>query len=216
MVAGRDLNRMDGERRRYRSQVVGYCWQRSALNLAGELTARQNVEVAMLAGGRRNVGARSRELLDRMGVVHVAHRLPLELTGEEAQRLALAVALANGPRLLLADEPTAELDGPSAERLLADLGAHLRETRTGAVLVTHDRHVERHVDRVIRIRDGRTSTETRRADSADGATELVIMDRAGRLQVPAEYVERLGLGDRVRLVREADHVRIFPAGDESA
>jgi ABC-type lipoprotein export system ATPase subunit len=210
-VAGHDLGRMgDAERRRYRRDVVGYCWQRAALNLAPDLTTRQNVEVPMLAGGRSGTGAAADELLERLRLARVAGRRPASLTGEEAQRLALAVALANRPRLLLADEPTAELDSPTAGRLLEDLVDLLRELEAAAILVTHDRHVERHVDRVVRIRDGRTSTEWRGSEERD-ADELVLLDRAGRLQIPRDYVRALGLKDRVRMVLEGDHIRILPA-----
>jgi ABC-type lipoprotein export system ATPase subunit len=210
LVAGRDLGRMgDRDRRRYRRDVVGYCWQRAALNLAPDLTARQNVEVPMIAAGGA-AGNDAAGLLDRLRLAHVAGRRPAALTGEEAQRLALAVALANRPRLLLADEPTAELDSPTARRLLEDLADLLRELGTAAILVTHDRHVERHVDRVVQIRDGRTSTEWRGSEDRD-ASELVLLDRAGRLQIPREYVRALGLTDRVRMVLEADHIRILPA-----
>jgi putative ABC transport system ATP-binding protein len=210
-VGGRELGRLsDGDRRRYRREVVGYCWQRPERNLARDLTVRQNVEVPMLAGGSDGRGVRRRadELLERLGIAGLAGHRPLGLTGEEAQRAALAVALANGPRLLLADEPTAELDSPAARRLLEDLADLLRDLGAGAILVTHDRHVEQHVDRVVQIRDGRTSTEWRAGGRQ--ATELVLLDRAGRLQIPREYVRQLGLGDRVRMVLEEDHIRILP------
>jgi len=212
VVAGRELGRLDErERRRYRRDLVGYCWQRPELNLSGDLTVRQNVEVPMLSGGAggRDVRRRAGELLARLGVAEIAGRRPLGLTGDEAQRAALAVALANRPRLLLADEPTAELDSPAARRLLEDLTDLLRDLGAGAILVTHDRHVERHVDRVVQIRDGRTSTEWRGSERDQGA-ELVLLDRAGRLQIPREYVRRLGLRDRVRMVLEDDHIRILP------
>jgi ABC-type lipoprotein export system ATPase subunit len=209
-VAGRDLGRMgDRERRRYRRDVVGYCWQRAALNLAPDLSVRQNAEVPVLAGGHATRDWVA-ELLARLGLAAVARRRPAALTGEEAQRLALAVALANRPRLLLADEPTAELDSPTARRLLEDLVDLLRELDAAAILVTHDRHVERHVDRVVQIRDGRTSTEWRGSEDRD-ASELVLLDRAGRLQIPRDYVRALGLTGRVRMVLEADHIRILPA-----
>lgn len=122
------------------------------------------------------------------------------------------MALANRPRLLLADEPTAELDGETARGLLRDLTALLHAQGTAAVMVTHDRQLARHVDRVIQIRDGRTSTETRwvEQDGSMVADELVIMDRAGRIQLPRAYIDRLGLGERVRLHLEPGAIRILP------
>lgn len=217
LVAGHDLNRMqDAERKRYRRDVVGYCWQRAGRNVAAELTGRQNVEVPLLAGGvpGREVHRRSAEVLDRLGIGHVADQRPAALSGDEAQRLALAVALANRPRLLLADEPTAELDTPTGRRLLDDLVFALRELRAAAILVTHDPNVERHVDRVVRIRDGRISTESRRNDTpTEPSEELVVLDRAGRLQIPKDYLRRLGLRDRVRVKLDRDHIKILPSDD---
>jgi putative ABC transport system ATP-binding protein len=215
-VAGHDLARMDDrERDRYRREVVGYLLQHSLANLALDLTVMQNVQVPMIAGGPRRRGARARRLLEKLGLGAQARLRPAQLTGAEAQRLALAVALANEPRLLLADEPTAELDGANARELLVDLTSLLRELGTAAIMVTHDQQLERHVDRVIQIRDGRTSTERRWLARPNGdrevADELVILDRAGRLQLPRAHVEKLGLRDRVRVHLEADSIRITPA-----
>jgi ABC-type lipoprotein export system ATPase subunit len=215
-VAGHDLARMDDrERDRYRREVVGYLLQHSLANLALDLTVLQNVQVPMIAGGPRRRGARARKLVEKLGLGAQARLRPAQLTGAEAQRLALAVALANEPRLLLADEPTAELDGANARELLVDLTSLLRDLGTAAIMVTHDQQLERHVDRVIQIRDGRTSTErrwlARPNGDRDAADELVILDRAGRLQLPRAHVDKLGLRDRVRVHLEADSIRITPA-----
>jgi ABC-type lipoprotein export system ATPase subunit len=215
-VAGHDLARMDDrERDRYRREVVGYLLQHSLANLALDLTVLQNVQVPMIAGGPRRRGARARKLLEKLGLGGQARLRPAQLTGAESQRLALAVALANEPRLLLADEPTAELDGANARELLADLTSLLRDLGTAAIMVTHDQQLERHVDRVIQIREGRTSTERRWLARPNGdrevADELVILDRAGRLQLPRAHVEKLGLRDRVRVHLETDSIRITPA-----
>jgi len=216
-VAGHDLARMpEPERERYRRQVVGYVWQHSRVNLWPELTAAENVQVPMLSGGipGREHARRARRLLEAMVLAERADRRPAQLSGGENQRLALAVALANQPALLLADEPTAELDSTTARGLLGDLATLLKDTGTSAIMVTHDRQLEQFVDRVIQIRDGRTSTETRWRETEAGyaSDELVIMDRAGRLQLPRAHVEKLGLRERVRVHMEDDHLRIYPEG----
>jgi ABC-type lipoprotein export system ATPase subunit len=209
-VAGWDLTQLNpSERDRYRRDVAGYLWQHSMLNLTPELSAFDNVQVPLLASrrSRRERREHVRALLAAMGLDQRLDHSPAQLSGGEQQRLALCVALANQPSLLLADEPTAELDSATAAAILADLRELQSQLGTTIVMVTHDRHVERHVDRVIRIRDGRTSTETRyRRDVAD---ELVILDRAGRLQLPKAHVEALGLKDRVRVRREGDRLVIL-------
>src|SRR5216683_2543372 len=114
------------------------------------------------------------------------------------------------PQVLLADEPTAELDRATADHVLRDLRQLLRESGSAAVIVTHDASVERHADRVIQIRDGRTSTETRWLEQAGEvvADELLIMDRAGRIQLPRAYVERLGARGLIRAHLEGDEIRL--------
>jgi ABC-type methionine transport system ATPase subunit len=179
-----------------------------------ELTAHENVQIPMVAAHvpRRERRRRAEWLLDRLGLGERVGNRPSQLSGGEQQRLALGVALANQPRLLLADEPTAELDEETALTILEDVRRIQREDRTTVIMVTHDTRVERFVDRVLRVRDGKTSTETRWVENAGrvAADELVIMDRAGRLQLPPAHVRALGLGARVRVHLEADHIRIQP------
>jgi putative ABC transport system ATP-binding protein len=213
-VATWDLTQLDeAQRAAYRRQVVGYVWQRAQLGLVSELTAFENVQLPMVAAGRPwgERRLRASELLAAVGLRDRWAQLPAQLSAGEQQRTALAVALANQPSVLLADEPTAQLDSETARGILADLRRLQRDLGLTCVIVTHDRQVTGHVDRVVMIRDGRTSTETRRAPDGIRAEELVIMDRVGRLQVPRALIDATGLGGRVRLVRQGRGVLILPA-----
>lgn len=141
------------------------------------------------------------------------------MSGGEQQRVAIAVALANSPRVLLADEPTGELDVRTSHEVFDALRTANRELGTTVVVVTHDPTVSDQVERTVAIRDGRTSSEVlrRRGEDEDAPTvaqEYAVMDRAGRVQVPQEYREALALTHRVRLALETGHVGIWPAAPE--
>ncbi len=211
-VAGWDLGSLSGGARdAYRRDVIGYVWQSAALNLTPELTADENLQLPLLAAGKSQAHRRSRanELLESFGLTGRRDHLPAEMSGGEQQRLALGVAVANRPRVLLADEPTAELDRASARHVLESIRALRDREGTTVVMVTHDHEVEHHVDRILRIRDGRTSTET-----TAGAGELLILDPAGRLQLPKSVLDATRLGARVRVRAEGGRVIIEPPEDD--
>ncbi|HEY2549520.1 MAG TPA: ABC transporter ATP-binding protein [Streptosporangiaceae bacterium] len=219
-VAGHDLAVMNARQRlAYRRSTVGFIWQQTSRNLLPYLTAEQNVTLPMRLGGtrRRARNTRAGELLDVLGVAHCAGRRPEQMSGGEQQRTAIAVALANDPRVLLADEPTGELDSATAADVFGALQTANTELGVTVLIVTHDPAVSSVVRRVIAIRDGRTSTETLRRErtGADGqmsdhAVEYAVLDRAGRLQLPREMTESLGMRDRVRLEAEPDHIGVWP------
>jgi peptide/nickel transport system ATP-binding protein len=216
-VAGWDLLRMnDRQRVTYKRQVVGFVWQQPARNLLPYLSARENVELPMQHRGVK-ANARERRALELLEVVGLADRVdfrPERLSGGEQQRAALAVALANNPPLLLGDELTGQVDSASAMRVIDALMAINRAFGTTAVIVTHDPLVASRVDRVVTIRDGRTSTEIRRRrERGDGRVEeqeWVILDRVGRLQLPRAYVNTLEMQERVKIHLEPDHVSVWP------
>ncbi|MEO8273575.1 MAG: ABC transporter ATP-binding protein [Chloroflexota bacterium] len=225
VVAGHVLGEMDRrERADYRRRVIGFVWQQTARNLLLYLTARQNVELPMLLNGlgRPEREARAADLLARVGLSERADHRPERLSGGEKQRVAIAVALANEPSVLLADEPTGELDTGTAHEVFDLLRTVNQELGVTIVVVTHDPLVSEQVSRTIRIRDGRTSSETlrRSATSDEGehhviSEEYAVLDRVGRLQLPRAHVEALGLERRVRLALEADHISVWPDRDRS-
>jgi len=216
-VGGRDLLALgDAELATYTRHMVGFVWQQTGRNLLPYLTALKNVELPMLVAGagRRLRKTRAHELLGEVGLSHRASHKLTALSGGEQQRLALAIALANDPPLILADEPTGELDVRTAQQIF-DLFARLAdELRKTVVIVSHDPGIKEHVRRVIGIRDGRTSTETVRhqpqgvVDDEATHVEYTVLDAAGRLQLPAEVVEELGLRGRVTLERVPGGVTI--------
>jgi ABC-type lipoprotein export system ATPase subunit len=215
-VAGRDLLALTRKQRlEYRRRVVGFIWQQTERNLLPYLTARENVMMAMSLAGTPDRGRRSGELLDLLEIGRLADRVPAQLSGGEQQRVAIAVSLANGPQVLLADEPTGELDDATSVEVLEVMRSVNRELGVTTLIVTHDPTVSEHVRRTVLIRDGRTSTEVFRSHGDGGehsvAEEFTVIDRSGRLQLPAEYVSRLQLRDRVRLELEPTHVRVSPA-----
>jgi ABC-type lipoprotein export system ATPase subunit len=211
------------ERTEYRRRTIGFIWQQSARNLFPYLSAVENVEMPMILQGTPDRRAKALELLELVGLgERVTHR-PFELSGGEQQRVAIAVALANSPSVLLADEPTGELDTVTSNEVFRVLRTANRDLGVTVVVVTHDPLVTEHVNRTVAIRDGRTSTETLRAtqhDPAGGqqtiAEEFVILDRAGRLQLPEHYVEQLHLERRVRLTLDDDHANVWPDADRAA
>lgn len=211
------------ERVQYRRSMVGFVWQQASRNLVPYLTAAQNVTLPLTLAGRPRRAKKSRtaELLELLGVGHCARRRPREMSGGEQQRVAIAVALANAPQVLLADEPTGELDTATSQEVFAALHRANHELSTTVVVVTHDPEVSGQVARTVAIRDGRTSTEVLRRTHVgeDGSAQVVaeefaVMDRAGRVQVPADYRAALALTRRVRLDLEADHVSLWADREE--
>jgi ABC-type lipoprotein export system ATPase subunit len=220
-VGGQDLLRTSGrDLVKYRRKYVGFIWQQVGGNLIPYLTVFQNVELPLILLGwplkKRRI--RVEELLEAVGLGERMHHKPEQLSGGEQQRVAIAVALAHNPTLLLADEPTGELDSQTAAGIF-DVFRSLNETYgVTIVIVTHDIGITNKVDRVVTIRDGRTSLEAIRrrkpsqtgAEPEEAADDFVIVDNVGRLQIPKEYIDRLNLKERVRVQLSEDHIAIWP------
>lgn len=232
-VDGKDLFAMsEKELVKYKRETVGFVWQKSSKNLFPYLTATQNVMVPMEFSSEKlsesEKHARAVDLLDMVGMSHRKESLPHQMSGGEQQRVAIAIALANKPKLLLADEPTGAVDQKTS-LMIQDMFRTLnRELGLTIVIVTHDISLANKVDRVVMIRDGKISSERvmkqdyverlrnldhRGLESIDteAATqeEFAILDRAGRVQLTKDLLEQAGIeGNRVRLEVEEGRIII--------
>lgn len=215
LVDGKDLFKL-GERElvEYKLRTVGFVWQNNARNLLPYLTATQNVMMPMLFGGEHKRRQRALELLDMVNMSHRKNSRLSALSGGEQQRIAIAIALANRPRLLLADEPTGAVDQKTSSAILDMLRAINRESGLTIVIVTHDQLLAKKVSRVIAIRDGKIASERIMKESyldrlsdisaltevEEVQDEYAVLDKAGRLQLPADMLKKLGVaGNRVRM-----------------
>jgi len=218
-VGGQDLLTMSRQDMvEYRRKKVGFVWQQTARNLVPYLDAVQNVEVPMILAGvnKREARERAIALLEAVHMQHRLHHRPPQLSGGEQQRVSIAVALANNPPLLLADEPTGELDSVAASEIFQLFGELNRTFGTTIIIVTHDPDIAARVDRVVAIRDGRTSSEIfrrvrRKGNEAEVVhDEYVLVDAAGRLQIPREMLERLSIRDRARVLMGEGRLEVLP------
>ena len=229
LVDGKDLLKFDEYGLcAYKRQTVGFVWQNNARNLIPYLTAHENVELPMLLKGTADKRQKALQLLEMVGLSHRRHSKLHQLSGGEQQRVAIAIALANNPSLLLADEPTGSVDTRTAELILDIFRELNKNIGITIVIVTHDGLLSKKVDRVVAIRDGRNSSEyirkvsyAQELEQIDGSlspqeeedthVEFAVVDKAGRLQIPKDYLEALGLKgkDKIRVEMEGDKIVLF-------
>ncbi|MGN1069534.1 MAG: ATP-binding cassette domain-containing protein [Candidatus Fimadaptatus sp.] len=215
IVDGKDLFKLsERELVEYKRSTVGFVWQNNARNLLPWLSSWRNVQMPMLFGSTRAKRERAVELLELVGMEHRRKSRLNQLSGGEQQRIAIAIALANNPKILLADEPTGSVDVKTSNYLLDVFRRLNSELGLTIVIVTHDRMLAHKVNRVVSIRDGKTSSErimhsyAKELESlhgfedgqADTHEEFAVLDRAGRLQIPREMLSQLGIdGNKVKL-----------------
>ncbi|MFB0845626.1 ABC transporter ATP-binding protein [Paenibacillus oleatilyticus] len=212
----------DDELVQYKRKTVGFIWQNNARNLVPYLTALENVEMPMMLSGQYD-RAYAKQLLEWVGLKERLNNKLQQLSGGEQQRVAIAIALANRPSLLLADEPTGSVDTRTSDMIM-DIFRHLNsELGVTIVIVTHDMALAGKVDRVVAIRDGMTSTEFVKRNpnlDAEGETEAshgsihdvheeyVVLDRAGRLQIPRAYLQALGIEGKASMEFDGEKIII--------
>lgn len=221
-VDGKNLFQMtEQELVEYKRSTVGFVWQNNARNLLPYLTAWENVMTPMLfaegqgrARTEEEKKERAMELLELVGLAHRKDSKLSQLSGGEQQRVAIAIALANNPKLLLADEPTGAVDRRTADDILEMFRKLNEKLGLTIVIVTHDKELSRKVNRVVSIRDGKTSSERimkndyrQKLENMDidwqqeeTQDEYAVLDRAGRVQIPAELLDEMGMsGNKVKL-----------------
>jgi ABC-type lipoprotein export system ATPase subunit len=205
-VEGRDLGRLEeDELTEYRRERVGFVWQGTARNLVPYLNVVENVKLPTTASGSRVPAARRTpgELLEVVGLPDRGKHRPGQLSGGEQQRVAVAVALSNVPKILLADEPTAELDSESAALVLQAFRSVNHEFGVTIVMVTHDLLAAKQAGRQLRLRDGQLLVEGKPMES---------LGSDGRAHLPDEAVDALAGQDLEVEVRDGE-VRIRRRGE---
>lgn len=214
IVNGKNLlGATDRELDRYRRTQVGFVWQQGARNLVPYLTAQQNIELPMMLAGKSSkfAKARAKDLLDVVSLGHRAGYRMNQLSGGEQQRVSIAIALANAPPLLLADEPTGELDTHTAQTIYQAFRDIRERFNVTILIVSHDREIASQVDRVVGIQDGKVATET----TAERENAHTILDAAGRLQIPKPLREQHGIGRSVSIESTDDGILVKPIRGET-
>lgn len=224
-VAGKNLFTLnEKELVEYKRDTVGFVWQNNARNLLPYLTALENVMTPMHLTNRKNKKEWALELLELVGMSHRKNNRLQQLSGGEQQRIAIAIALANEPKLLLADEPTGSVDRRTADYIY-DLFVRLnRDKGQTIVIVTHDTTLAKKVKRVVAIRDGKISSErilkeefsdlskasaVNWQELEETQEEYAIIDRAGRLQIPRDLLDKLELpGNKVKLSMQEERILV--------
>ncbi len=231
VVGGKNLFTMtEKELVGYKRDTVGFVWQNNGRNLLPYLSALDNIMLPMYLSDVKKKRERAQELIELVGLAHKKNSRMNTLSGGEQQRIAIAIALANSPKLLLADEPTGSVDVATANYIF-DIFTELNKSGQTILIVTHDVALSKKVKRVVAIRDGKISSERILKESyadrlkevsidwrlEDTQEEYVILDKAGRVQIPKEILTELHLKDNKVMLELKDGKVVIsaPASNES-
>ncbi len=217
-IDGKDLFTLsDNEMVEYRNKKVGFVWQKSSRNLVPYMTAVENIEVPMYFTKKspKDMRKKALELIEKVGMLHKKDSYPEQMSGGEQQRIAIAVALANEPDILLADEPTGAVDSKTSNKIQDLFRSLNKELGITIIIVTHDISLANKVNRVVMISDGKISTEKIMKEKYQQAMNLLdgefisgnesheeysVLDKAGRLQLNEEMLSAAGIdGNKVKV-----------------
>lgn len=228
LVGGKNLFTMsESELVKYKRETVGFVWQNNARNLLPYLPAVENVMMPMYLSSEKKKREKALELLEMVGMAHKKNNRLNTLSGGEQQRIAIAIALANSPKLLLADEPTGSVD-PSTANYIFDVFRELNKNGQTILIVTHDVTLSKKVQRVVAIRDGKISSERILKEkytdlvkevsldwhALETQEEFSVVDKAGRVQIPRELLDSIGLSDNKLKVEMIDGKIILSKPEE--
>ena len=202
---------------KFRANEIGFILQQPSANLFPYLTAKENVELPTLLNAKPDQED-TEKLLKIVGLENRMFHLPKMLSGGEQQRVAIAIALANNPSILLADEPTGELDEKTSMEIF-DVFQHINEElETTIIVVSHDPNISQRIGRVLIIKDGKIGIEIRRKDGFSGISnsldrlelleEISIFDAQNRLQIPEEYLRKTGIENTAIISIKGDEIII--------
>ena len=200
---------------KYRRNEVGFIWQQTSKNLLPYLNVRDNIELPMLiAGAEKDKKKRVDEIISTLDLNEISKRYPKDLSGGEQQKVAIGVALSNSPSLLLADEPTGELDDSTGKIVLESIKKVNQSFGTTVLIVTHDPGIKTDVERVVSMRDGSTATEVFYEDIEGKEDEYSIIDSFGEIQLPQEVLEKSNIKNRGQLKASKGIINLEKGNDE--
>lgn len=226
-VDGKNLFKMnEQELVTYKKETLGFVWQNNARNLLPYLSARENIELPMFLRNSRSKKEHSMKILEMIGMSHKRNNRLDQMSGGEQQRIAIGVALANNPKILLADEPTGSVDVRTANFILDVFRGLNNSMGLTILIVTHDRMLASKVRRVVSIQDGKISSEKlakvdyeeymKNIGSLEEVQEeFLILDKAGRLQIPREILQKMGVSDnKVKMEMKEGKVILSAKGND--